>query len=183
MTTIYHYHPTTSEYRNETTASLDPLEKKPMIPAHATTKKPPATKENEAAIFENDSWQIVPDYRGVEYWLPDGSVYEILELSQELPPEALSEKPAPTAEELAAIEEQERQAAIKKQKLDGVEFDGVMCSATFRDQSGLLAAMQWVKAGGSTVFIFENDNKLEITPANIEAFYSVWAPFRAGFFK
>jgi len=136
MATIYNYHPTTNEYLNETTARLDPLESKPMIPAHATTKKPPAAKENEAAIFENDSWQIVSDYRGVEYWLSDGSVHTILELGEELPIEALSEKPAPqppTAEELIAT----YRAAVG-QHIDAVAvalgFDSIITAVTYADE-------------------------------------------------
>ena len=30
----------------------------------------------------------------------------------------------------------------------GVEFDGVLCSATERDQNGLIGAKIWIEAGG-----------------------------------
>lgn len=136
MTIIYNYHPATREYLNEATARPDPLESKPMIPAHATIKKPPKTKINEAAIFENDGWQIVPDYRGAEYWLPDGSAHTILELNQELPSDALSEKPAPqspTAEELVAI----YRGAVGRH-IDAMAvrlgFDSIVTAVTYADE-------------------------------------------------
>ena len=136
MTTLYNYHPITSEYKNETTARLDPLESKPMIPAHATTKKPPVAKENEVAIFENGGWQIVSDYRGTNYWLPDGSVHTIIELGEELPVEALSEKPAPqppTAEELIAT----YRAAVGRHinaVAVGLGFDSIVTAVTYADE-------------------------------------------------
>lgn len=69
-------------------------------------------------------------------------------------------------------------------KLQGIEFQGVMCSATSIDQSGLTAVYILVKLnGGSTDFYFENGNKLNITPSNFDAFYSVWVAFRQSFFS
>lgn len=71
----------------------------------------------------------------------------------------------------------------QENKLIGVEFDGVMCSATSEDQNGLLAVNLWVAQGGSTKFRFENESTLLITPANIDSFSAVWMPFRQGFFE
>ena len=68
-------------------------------------------------------------------------------------------------------------------KLLGVEFNGVMCSATAADQWGLGSIKDWVKAGGETVFHFENGNKLLLNQSNIDSFDSVWVPFRASFFN
>lgn len=69
-----------------------------------------------------------------------------------------------------------------EKKLEGVEFNGVMCSATVTDQLGLLATKAWVEVGGSTTFEFENGNKLLLSPENFAAFAAVWMPFRASFF-
>jgi hypothetical protein len=67
-------------------------------------------------------------------------------------------------------------------KLQGVEFEGVRCSATKEDFWGLSAIKDWIKAGNQTSWEFDNGNKLLITSTNIDAFMAVWIPFRAQFF-
>jgi hypothetical protein len=90
--------------------------------------------------------------------------------------------PPPTPEQVAAT-------AATASKLEGIEFDGVMCSATMEDQNGLVAvitAYQLTNAMGGTfsptVFSFANDNFLTITAENIMPFVSTWMPFRQSFF-
>lgn len=79
--------------------------------------------------------------------------------------------------------------AVHQAKLTGIEIEGVMCSATSRDQVGLLAVLtvirETVALGGKpspTIFEFENGNKLRITADNVAQVYSIWAPFRQSFF-
>jgi hypothetical protein len=67
-------------------------------------------------------------------------------------------------------------------KLEGVEFDGVMCSATSEDMWGLASIKEWIRAGQTTNFKFHNGNVLELTKDNLDEFESVWVPFRASFF-
>jgi hypothetical protein len=71
-------------------------------------------------------------------------------------------------------------------KLTGIEFDGVMCSATRDDQAGLMAVLMAKQMQGDafkpTSFYFANGNKLVITKDNIAAFTAVWMPFRQSFF-
>ena len=67
-------------------------------------------------------------------------------------------------------------------KLLGVEFEGVMCSATKEDFYGLAAAEPWIRKGNSTVWEFDNGSKLTLHADNVDAFYAVWMPFRASFF-
>ena len=86
MNTIYHYHPQTGEFLNKAEASLDPVEQKPMVPAFATDLKPPKVPDNQKAVFIDDAWQVVSDYRETEYWLEDGSRTVISELGI-VPPE------------------------------------------------------------------------------------------------
>ena len=86
----------------------------------------------------------------------------------------------------ATLAEQEAQA--KKQsdaelKLAGVEFDGVMCSATAEDQHGLADVEAVVRGGLNINFHFENGTKLLLTSLNIDGFRSVWFPFRLSFFE
>lgn len=71
-------------------------------------------------------------------------------------------------------------------KLKGVEFDGVMCSATVNDQNGLLAVLTAKQLQGvnfqPTEFQFENESKLVLSNQNLDEFISVWMPFRQSFF-
>jgi hypothetical protein len=71
-------------------------------------------------------------------------------------------------------------------KLIGVEFEGVMCSATREDQNGLAAVMIGMQIQGAlfqpTKFYFSNGNKLVLHLGNIQAFIATWMPFRQSFF-
>lgn len=67
-------------------------------------------------------------------------------------------------------------------KLVGVEFQGVLCSATKEDMWGLASIAPWVAAGNSTAFEFDNGNTLVITPENYREFSEVWGAYRASFF-
>lgn len=66
---IYHYHPKTHEYINEEQACLDPVASQKQgedvyyTPAYATFKQPPTLPPLKIAIFENDTWTVVDDYR------------------------------------------------------------------------------------------------------------------------
>jgi hypothetical protein len=72
-------------------------------------------------------------------------------------------------------------------KMVGIEFEGVMCSATRDDQNGLVAviiAHQLQKASFQpTEFQFVNGNRLLMTYENLPKFLAVWMPFRQSFFK
>jgi hypothetical protein len=85
----------------------------------------------------------------------------------------------------AFIDAYEPPASIRKRI--GIEFDGVMCSATSQDQSGLTAVLLSLQVQGAgfqpTRFEFENGNALVITLANYQAFMAAWVPFRQSFFK
>jgi hypothetical protein len=71
-------------------------------------------------------------------------------------------------------------------KLIGVEFEGVMCSATADDQAGLAAVLLAIQLQGAafspTRFEFDNGSELVITLENWQAFAAVWLPFRQSFF-
>lgn len=83
-----------------------------------------------------------------------------------------------TQEELDA----QAKEVVREQKLTGVLFDGVMCSATADDMFGLASIKPYVKQGVSINYYFDNGNSLLITPENIDAFEAVWFPFRQSFF-
>jgi hypothetical protein len=71
-------------------------------------------------------------------------------------------------------------------KLVGIEFEGIMCSATKEDQNGLLAVYMAYQIQGDsfepTVYEFENKNTLILTKDNIQDFIDIWMPFRQSFF-
>lgn len=67
---IYNYDEITKEYTGQSYADLNPEETKQqgknvyLIPANATTVKPPKAKQYETVIYGN-GWEIVDDYRGL----------------------------------------------------------------------------------------------------------------------
>ena len=71
-------------------------------------------------------------------------------------------------------------------KLIGIEFDGIMCSATAQDQNGLAAVFLAIQLQGAnfqpTRFEFDNGATLILTLANWQQFAAVWLPFRQSFF-
>ena len=72
-------------------------------------------------------------------------------------------------------------------KMVGIEFEGVMCSATRDDQNGLIAVLTAYQLQGAnfkpTKFYFENGNTLILTKDNLQAFIAVWMPFRQSFYE
>lgn len=94
-----------------------------------------------------------------------------------------AEKAAAVAAKAAEDARRQADESAKAGKLAGVEFEGVMCSATKEDMWGLASVKDWVRAGSSTNFNFDNGNTLTLTPQNIDAFEAVWIPFRASFFQ
>jgi hypothetical protein len=71
-------------------------------------------------------------------------------------------------------------------KMVGVEFEGVMCSASGEDQSGLVSVQVDSQIQGAafkpTRFEFANGNTLVLTKDNLASFMEVWRPFRQSFF-
>jgi len=88
------------------------------------------------------------------------------------------------AADLAAQAEADAEQAEQVRKLTGIEFEGVMCSATADDMFGLSSVKGYIAAGiDLPSFLFDNGNKLKLTQANIADFEAVWIPFRASFFQ
>jgi hypothetical protein len=90
---------------------------------------------------------------------------------------------------LIELDDTEKQAERKAEQLKGVEFQGVMCSATEADQNGLgvmltryIACKISNKPFTPVNFKFANGNSLILTADNIDAFQATWEPFRAQFF-
>lgn len=71
-------------------------------------------------------------------------------------------------------------------KMVGVDFDGVMCSATTDDAAGLLqvkAGIDLIGTSFSTRFRFSNGGEIVLSASNFLIFMKVWVPFRQSFFK
>lgn len=113
-------------------------------------------------LFDNAFIQfneLNPDYLAYLDWVSQGNVPEPADIITE-------EKPSP--------------------KLIGVEFQGIMCSATKEDQDGLLAVLIAYQLQTDnfqpTRYDFQNGNSLVITKHNIQQFIATWMPFRQSFF-
>jgi hypothetical protein len=98
---VFNYHYVTKEFTGSSTARRSPLDKEEvyLIPASATTIKPPETKAYQAAVFDEatQKWKLVDDYRGSVFWLPnDQDWYDkitIEALGVTVPKEAILEDP------------------------------------------------------------------------------------------
>lgn len=90
-------------------------------------------------------------------------------------------------EEIEDKKERIRQGFIeeKDEKLVGIEFNGVKCSATRKDQDGLTSVFLGINSGfiEKTNFKFSNGSTLEITSENLEEFAIAWTQYRQSFFK
>ena len=82
-------------------------------------------------------------------------------------------------DETVGLVEKIETAQRKKQKLKGVEFEGVMCSTTKDDQHGIGDVLYLIDHYGyEPNFKFSNGNKLKLTKDNIQQFMAVWLPER-----
>lgn len=104
MTQVYHYHPITKEFISESVADLDPIEGKPLYPRYSTGIVPPITSLNQAAIFEEGIWTIVPDFRKQEFWIDHYTSITIKQLGEVPDPTWVKERPPkPEADEIAEL--------------------------------------------------------------------------------
>lgn len=66
---IFNYHPVTKEYLSESLADADPMvEGNWLVPAHATTVRPPEIKPGYIPVFDGEQWTQKADYRGVKIY-------------------------------------------------------------------------------------------------------------------
>ena len=133
---IYHYHKETREYLGKVEARIDPLETAKQgksvysLPAYASFKSPPKTGINKMAVClpDNNSWKIVSDFRGIKYWLADGTECIITELGKLVPKDVLSEAPPPPPPTEAELNEQKIQARIRQMAIESLQADGELPS-------------------------------------------------------
>ena len=66
----------------------------------------------------------------------------------------------------------------RRKEIEGVEFDGVLCSATEADMLLLREVKDWARQGHNIDFEFDNGNVLTIGPNNVDEFEKVWTAFK-----
>ncbi len=125
----YRYNPETLEYEHPVICQPNPARPGEfLIPPSATEMEPPNAGDHEATVFQPDSksWTVKPDYRGTEYWLPDGSKHKIDVIGEMPPDNALYEQPQDIsfiyqingqARQQRLEREQQQQAKAELQKL------------------------------------------------------------------
>lgn len=97
---IYHYDEL-GVLSGTSKAEANPREKDAyLVPAFATTAPPPTTGKNQCARFRDGAWEVVADFRGTSYWLPDGTRHEVTSAGEVLPPDALAAAPLPPINEV-----------------------------------------------------------------------------------
>lgn len=94
---IYNYHHQTGEFISESQADASPLEPGViLLPAFATTNKPPKTAAREVAIFSGGQWQVKPDWRGAALFsTTDGGTVRISEIGETPADVGATELPRP----------------------------------------------------------------------------------------
>lgn len=113
----YRYNPETFEYEHPVICQDNPVRpEKFLIPPSSTPKKPSAAGEKQIAVFDvqADQWSIKPDYRGIEYWLPDGTHHKIETIGETPPDNALYQQPEPLPDK-SLIEQQNAQARLDRE--------------------------------------------------------------------
>jgi hypothetical protein len=83
-------------------------------PSNSYPDAPPEAGLHEVAKWVDGAWQLVVDYRGFKYWMPDRTHHVIT--AAEIEPLAgyLTEDPGPTPEQVAAALQREAQALLDK---------------------------------------------------------------------
>lgn len=91
---VYHYHPTTGEFLNDSEADESPLEPGHfLIPQFATELAPPENIPlGKTAVFNSGAWSLVENHRGEVFWTPQGE-QKVQEVLGPLPPGSLKQKP------------------------------------------------------------------------------------------
>ena len=148
MKAVYNYEPTTGLYLWESEAEESPLEPGAyLIPAHATTTKPPAIPTGKLARYNTDkeAWDVIDDVRGTWY-NADGRSVEIDDidadvgaLTREAPPDAtyvlVKGKWQQSPEKAAAAKKAQMDAEVAKGLSEAVRQIAVLQDAVDLDMA------------------------------------------------
>lgn len=110
-----------------------------LLPKDTVEVPPPKASENELPVWKDGGWQLVPDYRGKQYWFYTEDGIPISDWVKEIGPlpegaslEELPEKPKTYEEQLADMESQRLEAYQR-------ESDPIF----FRWQRGEATEQEW----------------------------------------
>jgi len=103
------------------------------LPRNAWNVAPPALGANEAARFnrDNETWEVVPDFRGAVRYTPEGERIEINDVGP-MPPGLLEDKPIPPGQA-----RKDRDALVRKHLDDTAEaqgFDSMLDAVSYADE-------------------------------------------------
>lgn len=99
---IYNISQLTGEFVSIGTADESPLEPGAwLIPAGAVTEEPPKVANRKIAVWKNDKWSVLDDWRGYQYWSKeDGKEHIIGEIGERPPKGHLTERPPLSVDEI-----------------------------------------------------------------------------------
>lgn len=144
---IFHFHPVTGEFLGIGIADQSPLEPGVfLIPAFATELQQPEASSNQIPVFNGTGWELLSDYRGSEYWLPDGSHHVIRDIGVAPPEDALFEEPEQQpAVPFFVTPRQGELALIELDLLDPVKayFDGLTGKDGAKARADFYRATEW----------------------------------------
>lgn len=160
---IYNYDQITGEYLNKSVADPNPEEPGQfLMPAFSVKTKPPEAGEHEIAVRRAGKWDKQPDYRGTQYWLPDGTEYEITEIGKTVPTGAAT---TPSPGEFYIVKD-------GKWVIDQTAFDAAQRARNKAQKSDLLAhATQQIGA-------YQDAVDLDMATADEAAALIAWKKYR-----
>jgi hypothetical protein len=102
---IYHFNNVTGELIGDSLATLDPIDKAPLVPNGATPVEVPPTGEKEVAVWSSVSgaWEVIADHRGEEWYDQTRTLHIISEIGQTPHSSWVKEEPPLSEEELVEI--------------------------------------------------------------------------------
>lgn len=179
---LYKFDEKTGELIGEFPAYFSSLDQKYVLTYDSTFQVPPTVTTNQRAVFLDidgkvpqieslGSWKVVPDFRGQEYWMPDGSKHVMTELGK-APPKGSSMREVKTLEQLKAekhieIKTNRNRMEFGTFKWNDHEFDCdsisqqrltiAMFSAQNSIMNGIDATIDWRLADNSLVSLSPSD--------------------------
>ena len=119
---IYHYSDKTFELIGESIADESPEDAGVfLVPRSATSVEPPSFNQNQVPFFDanNESWDLVDDLRGTEFWLDDRSHHVIKDINTQLPAGALLVEPPLPVSAVVGAKKSELIAAQRAVQISG----------------------------------------------------------------
>lgn len=158
-------------YIGESTANPSPLEQgKYLIPAKATTVKPPASGDNEVAVFKDDQWVIEKDFRGETYYTSESrEPITIDEIGEEIPDGALT-----SIDPKFIKEDKCREAEVIRYELltNDIEYNGKSYQSddvSVRNMTVKLAGI----GDGSTTWRTSDNEEVTLVASDLEAMLKI----------